>query len=84
MPESETPKLCLDNGGLDQEIEKSHSVLDANDLAAEKIMSLSNSNFEQLNNGMRKVNDNSSKLIEMVKNANDESANQYSACVDTK
>ena len=74
MLESETPGPCLDKGGLDQEIEKLHSVLDANYSAAEKIMSLRNPNFKQLEKVMREVNDNSSKLIEMVKNAEDESA----------
>ena len=74
MLESETPGPCLDKGGLDQEIEKLHSVLDANYSAAEKIMSLRNPNFKQLEKVMREVNDNSSKLIEMVKNADDESA----------
>ena len=66
MLQSETPESCLDKQGLDQEIEKLHSVLDANYLAAEKIMSLHNPNFEQLEKVMRKVNDNSSKLIEIV------------------
>ena len=37
-------------------------------------MSLRNPNFELLEKVMRKINDNSSKLIEMVKNADDESA----------
>ena len=37
-------------------------------------MSLRNPNFKQLEKVMREVNDNSSKLIEMVKNADDESA----------
>ena len=37
-------------------------------------MSLRNPNFKQLGKVMREVNDNSSKLIEMVKNAEDESA----------
>ena len=74
MLESETPGPCLDKGGLDQEIEKLHSVLDANYSAAEKIMSLRDPNFKQLEKVMREVNDNSSKLIEMVKNADDESA----------
>ena len=74
MLESETPGPCLDKGGLDQEIEKLHSVLDANYSAAEKIMSLRNPNFKQLEKVMREVNGNSSKLIEMVKNADDESA----------
>ena len=36
-------------------------------------MSLRNPNFKQLEKVMREVNDNSSKLIEMVKNADDES-----------
>ena len=74
MLKSETPGPCLDKGGLDQEIEKLHSVLDANYSAAEKIMSLRNPNFKQLEKVMREVNDNSSLLIEMVKNADDESA----------
>ena len=74
MLESETPEPCLDKGGLDQEIEKLHFVLDANYLAAEKIMSLRNPNFKQLEKVMREANDNSSKLIEVVKNADDESA----------
>ena len=43
-------------------------------MAAEKIMSLCNLNFEQLEKVIRKVNDNSSKLIEKAKNADDESA----------
>ena len=46
MLESETPEPCLDKGGQDQEIEKLHSVLDANYAAAEKIMSLRNPNFK--------------------------------------
>ena len=37
-------------------------------------MNLRYPNFEQLEKVMRKVNDNSSKAIEMVKNADDESA----------
>ena len=37
-------------------------------------MSLRNPNFELLEKIMRRVNDNSSKLIEIVKNVNDESA----------
>ena len=73
MLESETPEPCLDKGGLGQETEKLHSVLDANYSAAEKIMSLRNPNFKQLEKAMREVNDNSSKLIKMVKNADDDS-----------
>ena len=53
-------------------------------MAAEKIMSLRNPYFEQLEKIMRKVNNNSSKLIEMIKNVNDESATHTPFCVNTK
>ena len=54
MLESETLEPYLDKWGLEQEIEKLHSVLDANYVAPEKIMSLCNPNFKQLEKVMQK------------------------------
>ena len=48
MLESETLEPCLDDGGRDQEIEKLHSVFDANYLAAKTIISLHHPNIKQL------------------------------------
>ena len=51
MLESETLGPCLDKGGLDQEIEKLHCVLDANYSAAEKNHELVQSKFQTIGKG---------------------------------